>query len=175
MPRTPTRRPTLLALDVGATTGWAAFSATGRRVGSGVFKLKQRTIQGVRQPRAARYQSLRDFVQGLLSGPCEVSGLDGRTICDLVVERHRGSMRTVQTVESVMGYTAIAELCAFEQDVAVHHVNSQLIKILATGKGNASKDLMVKAAKKTWPKVRPLTHDQADALFLGLYALRNLL
>lgn len=51
-------------------------------------------------------------------------------------------------------------------------VSPQTLKKFATGAGRCSKEEMVEAAQQHYPKVA--NHDEADALFLALYALDQL-
>lgn len=50
--------------------------------------------------------------------------------------------------------------------------NVTTIKKYATGVGRASKDAMVAAAERRWPKVHIPTHDAADAIWVADYGVQ---
>ena len=144
----------ILALDTGTKTGWAV-NETGTVV-SGVqdFSLKRGESPGM------RFLMFRNWLQKMLDS----------TMPDMVIyERahHRGGAATEVGVGLM---THVQGVCA-ENGVEYVALHSSALKKHATGKGNCSKEDMMRAAtEKGWNYE---DDNESDALWLLDYGLKN--
>lgn len=146
----------LLALDFGADTGWAYYDSG--VISSGVWhlnKASQSRFEGGGMKFVRFLRLLRD-----LPLPDRVAFEE--------VRRHLG----VNAAHAYGGYLSHAQSwCESAQpQVPYEGIPVSTIKIRATGKGNASKDEMIEAAK-TLLKIVPTNDDEADALWILLLML----
>lgn len=155
----------VLTLDLARRVGWASFHPAGRRHASGSFLLPWPQRDGMKVARAHRYRELHQYLERINTEDSPI--ITPSPVRTLVVERHRGGMKTVETSEALMGYLAIAEWWAYEHGVEVYRVNATSMKMHVTDKGNASKDDMMAAARKRWRAIDISGDDEADALHLG--------
>lgn len=91
---------------------------------------------------------------------------------DLIVN-DRSYQRGSAANEIIKGLTAIIEMEAAAAPACEYFgIQPNALKKWATGKGNASKEEMIEAAmiKTGHPSLLPFTHDEADAILMGLYA-----
>lgn len=142
----------ILALDVASATGWARY--VGGEISSGVVKLRQRTVRGVKEPRGAKFSGFRRW-------------LEGQSRPDVLVLERVGHFKSAAAAETVHGLLAIAEGWAYEVGVPVEYLSPMTVKKHATGRGNASKNDMLAAAAQRWPGVRFADDNEADARHLG--------
>ena len=88
------------------------------------------------------------------------------------VRRHKG----VSAAHAYGGYES--HLLAFceENNIPFLSIPVGTVKAFATGKGNASKDMMILAARKKWPSIEigPKEDDKADALWILFTGLNEL-
>lgn len=149
---------TVLALDMGDTTGWAV-SLNGSLTLSGRVKLKPRSYESA----GARYLKLQRWLNELRrnAGRIDVIVLER-------VQRHAGT----RAAHVYGGYLATVQQFAEENDINLESLAVQEIKQWAAGKGNASKEA-VKAGIETLG-YRPADDNEADALaalFCYLYKI----
>ena len=141
-----------IGIDPGTNCGWAVLDATGARIASGVWDLKPRRHEGG----GMRYLRCRSYFEELLAGR-------GMVIVGYEeVRRHAGT-----TAAHVYGgiIAQIGSICeARGVPYAAHPVGT--VKRLATGRGNASKAMMVAAARERWPLFDG-GNDEADALWIA--------
>lgn len=172
----------ILALDLATSTGWALRDRNGV-VTSGVqtFDLRRGESAGMRFLRCQRW------LHEVLADPMATSmslGLKSNTIhrdgclVDVVAfERahHRGGSATEVGVGLMTSMMSVA--AAFK--VETMPVHTATLKKFATGKGNAGKDDMVKAAVRFWGDKhlagrREPGDDEADALCVLAWAIDEL-
>jgi len=146
--------PTVLALDLGSTLGWAVRLSDQVMSGTEPFKLGRFEGGGMRYLRFVRW--LDDLWR--FAGPLEAVYFEE-------VRRHRG----VDAAHAYGGF--LAQLTAWCERHAVPYqgVPVGTIKKFATGKGNADKAAMIEAAKRWGHK--PEDDNEADALALLHWAM----
>ncbi len=146
----------ILALDLATTTGWAT-NALDRVSGTVEFALRRGESPGMRFLRCRAW--LNEFWQ-----------LIGARLDVLVYEQahHRGGAATAVCV----GLVTTAQSFAAEHDIELMPVHTASLKKWATGKGNASKEMMIEAARvRGW---QPQDDNEADAELLLDYAISTL-
>lgn len=146
----------VLALDLGCKTGWAYWNDG--VVTSGTWKHTQ-----THEHWDTRYLQLEICVDLLH----ESDGIE-HVYYEHVVA-HKGSY-AAQIYGGFKG--ALVSWC-FQQSIRAHPVPVGTIKKFATGKGNAKKPQMIEAAKKFCPFQKVLDDNQADALCILAYALKE--
>ncbi|NOX72744.1 MAG: crossover junction endodeoxyribonuclease RuvC [Alphaproteobacteria bacterium] len=148
---------TVLALDLGTTTGWALRSADGL-ITSGTVSFKPSRYDGG----GMRYLRFQNWLSEMdrLSGPIA-------TIFYEEVRRHAGTDASHVYGGLMATLTAWAEM----RGVPYQGVPVGTIKKHATGKGNASKAMMIEAvsAKGFFPK----DDNEADAIAILHWALET--
>jgi Holliday junction resolvasome RuvABC endonuclease subunit len=148
---------TILALDLGTTTGWALVSRDGSITsGSQSFKPQRFEGGGMRFLRFKRW--LTDIKQ------CN-NGIDQVVFEE--VRRHVG----VDAAHAYGGFMGQLTAWCEHHQIPYQGVPVGTIKKHATGKGNASKDHMVSAARRLGHA--PADDNEADAIAL-LYLAREL-
>lgn len=146
---------TILALDLGTTTGWALRGAGGL-VTSGTVSLKPKRFEGGGM-RYLRFTGWLDEIQSL-AGPIAAIWFEE-------VRRHAGT-DAAHVYGGLMGtLTAWAEL----RGIPYEGVPVGTIKRHATGKGNANKDAMIAAAVAHG--YAPKDDNEADALAILHWAM----
>lgn len=144
---------TLLAIDLGTRVGYAILK--GNKLISGTKKL-------------GRYKELFgerfcDFHKWLLS-------VIERYHVDVVYfERVYAGTEAAHVYGGLM-YT-LAAVC-YQHHIPCNGLTVQAIKKFMTGKGNATKDEMIAAAKQKG--FNPKTHDEADAIAIMFLAMKDL-
>lgn len=141
---------TILALDLGNEFGWAVKQGT---VSSGWKRLSKNN-----KTPGKRFGDFR-FWLTYLNGIDEVYFED--------VKKHRG----VLAAHAYGGYLAILQMWAYKRDIDCVGVGVGVIKKNWTGKGNASKQMMIDAAMHRGIDV--CNHNEVDALALLEYVLKN--
>jgi Holliday junction resolvasome RuvABC endonuclease subunit len=90
-----------------------------------------------------------------------------------LVAFEQAHMRGGPATDLLVGMTTrVVEICA-EMNIDHQPVHSMTLKKAATGSGKSDKDAMIKAAKKKFPGIEILSDDQADALCLLDYAIKE--
>lgn len=143
-----------LALDLGANTGWAVAEA-GNLVASGLWFLGG--------SRESRFGLLRAHLD---------AALEQYRPRYLIYEQP--TPRGTVTSRVLWGYAAVAELAAFEADIASLDQSPASIKAWATGSGRADKAMMIcECLRRTG--LETVGSDEADAILLALYACANVI
>jgi hypothetical protein len=155
MPPVPAH--TILALDLGTTTGWALRSFDGL-ITSGTVSFKPGRYDGG----GMRYLRFSTWLTELdrLSGPIA-------TIWFEEVRRHAGTDASHVYGGLMATLTAWGEL----RGVPYQGVPVGTIKRHATGKGNANKDAMIAAARARG--FSPADDNEADAIAILLWAIET--
>jgi len=145
----------ILALDLGTTTGWALRSHE-RLITSGAVSFRPRRFDGG----GMRYLRFVNWLTGLdqLAGPIA-------TIWFEEVRRHAGTDAAHVYGGLMATLTAWAEM----RGVPYQGVPVGTIKKHATGKGNASKAMMIEAAQARG--YHPADDNEADAIAILHWAL----
>lgn len=145
----------ILALDLGATTGWAVMGSKGLlsgtwNVGVGITDMGQRC-----KNLQKRLQILHSICRGL----------------QIIYFEEITFVKSTYALRAYGGYLAVVSMFALDYGVPMIGVTPKQIKKHATAKGNAPKDL-VKEAVRFWRVVDTVIDDNhADALALLDYAL----
>lgn len=146
----------LLALDLGTTTGWA--SSTGS---SGLWDLRP-------SKHASHGRRYFHFKEKLITA----IGLYKTT---LIVYEEVRAHTAVDAAHCYGGFLATLQTICEERGLAYQGVPVGTIKKHATGKGNADKDMMFNAACLKFKGINVIDHNHADALWILDYAKENLL
>jgi Holliday junction resolvasome RuvABC endonuclease subunit len=148
---------TLLALDLGTTTGWALRDRTGR-ITSGTESFKPRRFEG------GGMRFLR-FKRWLSELKAHADGLDA-----LVFEEVRRHVSTY-AAHAYGGFLATLTAWCEHHGIPYQGVPVGTIKKHATGKGNANKTEMLAAIRARGH--RPADDNEADALALLHWAVHH--
>ncbi|PWS34576.1 hypothetical protein DFH01_23840 [Falsiroseomonas bella] len=148
------RKPGILALDLGTTTGWALRFDTGR-ITSGVETFKPRRFEGG----GMRYVR---FVDWLVEIARHAHGI--RRVVFEEVRRHAGT----DASHVYGGFIATLTAWCEEHEIPYEGVPVGTIKRFATGKGNADKAAMIAAIQARG--FAPADDNEADAIALLLWA-----
>jgi hypothetical protein len=155
LPAAPVAAPTILALDLGTSTGWALRAPDGL-ITSGTVSFRPSRYDGG----GMRYLRFTNWLTELdqLSGPIAAIWFEE-------VRRHLGTDSAHVYGGLMATLTAWAEL----RGVPYQGVPVGTIKQHATGKGNAGKDAVIAAMRSRG--FRPTDDNEADALAILLWAL----
>ena len=146
---------TILALDLGTTTGWALRDRTGR-ITSGSQSFKPQRFEGG----GMRFLRFKGWLTEL---KMHADGID-----TLVFEEVRRHVST-DAAHAYGGFLATLTAWCEHHGVPYQGVPVGSIKKHATGKGNADKETVI-AAVRAWG-FDPADDNEADALALLLWAL----
>jgi Holliday junction resolvasome RuvABC endonuclease subunit len=152
----------IIGIDPGTSLGWAVLDDAGAVVSSGVERLAVRSTESP----GMRYLRARAHVGRLL----DLAGAREVVVGYEEVRRHAGTQAA--HVYGGIVSQVLAECAARGIETAGVPVGS--VKATATGKGAASKDAMIAAARARWPNVTPATDDEADALWIAETLRRTL-
>ena len=154
---TPPMKRSLLAIDLGTTTGWALRSADGL-ITSGKVSFRHSRYDGG----GMRYLRFQNWLAEMdrLSGPIA-------TICYEEVRRHAGTDAAHVSGGLMATLTAWAEL----RGVPYQGVPVGTIKKNATGKGNANKQAMIDAARAKG--FDPKDDNEADAIAILRWGIKT--
>jgi Holliday junction resolvasome RuvABC endonuclease subunit len=149
----------IISLDLGTKTGWA--SRCDGVINSGTMDFKLSRFDG----RGMQFLKFRKFLKKL----CDA--VNPEVVSLEEVRRHLG----VDAAHAYGGYLAhVASLCT-ELEIPHTGVPVGTIKRFATGKGNASKDMMIEYAKDLFPDQIIEDDNQADALCLLHYTINEII
>lgn len=137
----------ILALDPATRCGWAHSSG-----GGGIWDLHTRADES-RGMRLLRLHSKLNAVY-------DSAGVD------LVVFEAARNLRYGNAVRVAAQLQAIIELWCQEREVPYRGYSPSEIKKFATGKGSASKEAMLAAARQRWPHIEFEDDNHADAMWL---------
>ena len=146
--------PTILALDLGTTTGWAMICDGTITSGSQSFRPQRFEGGGMR---------FLKFKRWLADTKACTDGLDAVYFEE--VRRHTG----VDAAHAYGGFLAHLTAWCEHHQIPYQGVPVGTIKKHATGKGNASKDAMISAAREIG--LDPQDDNEADALALLNFAI----
>ena len=146
---------TLLALDLGTTTGWA-LRTPDRRIVSGTQSFKPQRFEGGGM-RFLRFARWLDELQSLSGGLHQMAFEE--------VRRHAST----DAAHAYGGFLGQLSAWCEQRQIPYQGVPVGTIKKHATGKGNANKDAML-AAVRGWGYV-PVDDNEADALALLHWAI----
>ena len=146
---------TLLALDLGTTTGWA-LRTPDRRIVSGSQSFKQQRFEGGGM-RFLRFVRWLDELQTLSGGMQQLAFEE--------VRRHAST----DAAHAYGGFLGQLSAWCEQRQIPYQGVPVGTIKKHATGKGNANKDAML-AAVRGWGYA-PVDDNEADALALLHWAI----
>lgn len=141
----------ILALDTATSCGWA--HSCGK---SGVWDLSNKADES-REMRLIRFRSKLQKIK-------KEYGID------LIVFEASRNLRHGQAVKLAAQWQAVIEMFCHDNNINYCGYSAKTIKKFATGNGNASKEQMMEAANAKWPKIKLLTDDHADALWILEYA-----
>ncbi len=157
IPSRQDRPKPVLALDLGTTTGWALRGYDGL-ITSGTVSFKPSRFDGG----GMRYLRFQNWLSEMdrLAGPLNAIYFEE-------VRRHAGT----DAAHVYGGLMAVLTAWAEMRGVPYQGVPVGTIKKSATGKGNASKAMMVEAARKRG--FFPQDDNEADAIAILLWALKT--
>lgn len=138
---------TILALDLGTSTGWAIKCSSGIKSGSISFKSKNHEGAGI------RYLKFKKWLTEM-----KQSGID-----EVYFEQVRRHVST-DSAHVFGGFMAVLMSWCEHHEIPYSGVPVGTIKKSWTGKGNAGKDEMIEAAKRRG--FNPVNDNEADALAL---------
>ena len=149
--------PTILALDLGTTTGWALSQASGQ-IFSGTTSFKPSRFEGggMRYLRFSRW----------------LDEMAGKTSLSIVYFEEVRSHVGTDAAHIYGGLMATLTSWCERHSIAYAGVNVATIKKHATGKGNASKGMMIAAMRAKGHY--PADDNEADALALLRCQLESL-
>lgn len=148
---------TVLALDLGTTTGWA-LAPRGGVLRSGSFRLDPSKLGG----NGRRWIGFREW---LTAKAREVGGVHAVYFED--VKNHAG----VIAAHVYGGYLAMLEAWCAANNIPLHGVGVGTAKKAWTGNGRASKDQMISEAERRGITV--IDDNHADALAILAYAVEQ--
>ncbi len=149
--------PIILCLDLGTTTGWA-IQAPNNRITSGTLSFKNSRFEGG----GMRYVKFTQWLASLNTHAAPIAQVYFEE-----VRRHLG----VDAAHAYGGFLAHLSSWCESHHIAYKGVPVGTIKRHATGKGNASKAMMIAAAERRGHK--PNDDNEADALAILYWALDN--
>lgn len=149
----------ILALDLGTKCGWAW--SRPNHLMSGTWDLKATKFESIGQ----RFEKFRNHLTVIIFIEKPV----------LVVFEEVRMHMAVDAAHAYGGYLAVLQVVCLDNKIEYRGVPVGTIKKHATGKGNAKKPDMIKAAIKLFPSVNILDDNHADALCLLHYTLENTL
>ncbi|WBQ12861.1 hypothetical protein L2D00_13550 [Hyphomonadaceae bacterium BL14] len=157
LPLDTPRRRTILALDLGTSTGWALRSHDGL-ITSGTLSLRPSRYDGG----GMRYLRFSGWLAELdrLSGPVAAIWFEE-------VRRHAGT----DAAHIYGGFLATLTAWCERESVPYQGVPVGTIKRHATGKGNAPKDAMIAAVRARG--FSPADDNEADAIAILLWAIET--
>ncbi|MDA3834056.1 MAG: crossover junction endodeoxyribonuclease RuvC [Spirochaetales bacterium] len=153
----------ILAFDLATNTGWAVV-ANGKVLESGIqsFAKKRGETNGI------MFLKFRRWANKLMWKMRTIKSYDIQ-----IMAYEQAHFRGGAATEICVGLQTRVQELAAESQLESFPVNTASLKKFATGKGNASKKEVMEAAKKIL-KREPESDDEADAIFVGLYASQEL-
>jgi len=146
-PARPVHAQNILGLDLGTNTGWAIRQRDGM-IRHGTVKHNNRKRDHVGQ----RWLNFRAWLFGVLSAE------QIHLLAYEDVRRHEG----ITAAHAYGAFKAMVEMCAASCNIELLPVGVGVIKKAWTGRGNATKQEMIKEAQRRW--FDPRNDNEADAL-----------
>ena len=143
----------ILGIDPGTNCGWALLK-DGQRIASGRWDLSSRRHEGG----GMRYLRARRNLLEI----CESYKVDA--VAYEEVRRHRST----DAAHVYGGIVAVITATCEEYEMPFKAIPVGTVKKVATGKGNAGKEMMRDAAEARWGIELTGGDDEADALFIAL-------
>ena len=144
----------LLALDLGMSLGFAIFK-------DGKFISGTKKLGTYKEKFGARFHEFRTWLLNIIAK---------HNIEAVYFERvfgHKG----VEAAHCYGGFLYMLASVCFQQNIPCISFSVQAIKKFMTGKGNATKDEMIAAAKQK--RFNPATNDEVDAIAIILLAIEG--
>lgn len=141
----------ILGVDPGLACGWALHDGT-KVIHSGVWDLKGNRFEGA----GMRWLRFRNCLASIGPG----GGL--ARVAYEEVHRHAGTA-AAHAYGALIG--TLQSWCE-DNEIPYSGIPVGHIKKFATGKGNANKDAILKAAQLWWPEANITDHNEADARFI---------
>lgn len=151
------KKNTILALDLGTQTGWAVYSSNGSII-SGTQNFKPQRFEGGGM-RFLRFKRWLDELYVLTNSIEEVYFEE--------VRRHIG----VDAAHVYGGFLSQLSMWCEEAKIPYSGVSVGTIKKHLTGKGNASKEMMIEEVKKLG--YHPKDDNEADAIALLMLVIER--
>lgn len=147
----------VLGLDLATNTGWCIVDG-GRYIKSGCksFKKKRGDSNGI------MFLKFRKWLVEL----CTKENVE-------LITYEQAHFRGGYATEICVGLQTHAQGVAAEIDVPSYGIETKTLKLKATGKGGASKKIMIGAASK-WTGKDITSDDEADAILLARYGYEDL-
>jgi Holliday junction resolvasome RuvABC endonuclease subunit len=142
----------ILALDVATVTGWAWADGYGEES----FHPTPRESKGM------RFIKFNGWLDGMI-----------RDIKPDLIVYEQPHARGGAANQALGGLVAILQKKCIESGIEYTCVHSGELKKFATGKGNANKERMIEAAKERYGIDGDLTDNEADALHIYHWALKE--
>ncbi len=156
---------TVLGVDPGTHCGWALVKNSPGKplelVASGVWDLSARRHEGG----GMRFLRLSRYLDEVFTGPEPIDAVAYEE-----VRRHMGTDAGHVYGGIVAVLSARLELRA----IPYRGIPVATVKKVATGKGNAKKNAMIAAANALWPDFPPQDDNEADARFIAVALLKEL-
>ena len=146
----------LLALDLGTNMGFAIFK-------DGKFISGTRKLGTYKEKFGARFHEFRTWLLNIIAKHNIEAVYFER------VFRHKG----VEAAHCYGGFLYMLASVCFQQKIPCISFSVQAIKKFMTGKGNATKDEMIAAARQKG--FNPMDDNEADAIAIMLLALKELI
>ena len=156
--------PSILALDLGTTTGWAAQGANSGRIYSGTISFRQSRYEGG----GMRYLRFADWLSANFANQLTVMNESLKPLSAIYFEevrRHAGT----DAAHVYGGMMATLTSWAEQRGIPYQGVPVGTMKLHATGKGNASKAKVIEAVKAKG--YNPADDNEADAIALLHWAI----
>jgi len=147
---------TLLAIDPGTHCGWC-LSVENMHPMSGVWNLKGGRHEGG----GMRYVHLLRYLNELE---------DHTGLIEIVVYEEVRGHKGADAAQIYGGIIATLTAWCEQSNIPYEGIPVGTIKKFATGKGNASKKMMVEAAQAKWPDANITDDNEGDARWLWAYA-----
>lgn len=157
----------IIGIDPGTSCGWAVMRNNGEVIGSGVWNLQPRRHEsaGMRFIKfCSSFAELLDHTYAFRESPD-----DKPLVVYEEVRRHLG----VDAAHIYGGLIAHLQTECERRGTDYTTVTVSAAKRAATGRGRASKEEMVEAARKRWPHIEILGDDHADALWIAECGRKN--
>ena len=154
--------PFAIGLDLGSKLGWAIRS--GDSLKSGVRHVRETVLKN---PEGERFLTILRFFRSLLEDGMKSSQSpvkDGVVFYENV--EFLAQRNGLYQPRLYFGIRGILLAECHRLGIEVQPLRVQAVKQQATGRGNADKDAMMRAAHATWPEQRVVEYDQADALWI---------
>jgi len=158
----PIMEGNVIGIDPGTKCGWAVIYENGHHK-SGVWNLATKRHQGGGMRYVNFKRAFASLIgESLLLGPCVVYYEE--------VRRHAGT----SAAHTYGGIVAMLVAVCEEDGVPYTSIPVGTVKKFATTKGNASKEMMIAAAKVRWPGFEPVDDNEADARWIAEAGLNGL-